>query len=298
MLRASDIWNLIISCLGMGGGAIMSWRNKPNNEPREENRESENDAQYRWADGNIRTPEYDYWQAGESDYHRDERNYWRRSFWINIATLVAAIFAGYTAHNAFIETRRQADAAIQELNAGKRASILAHDIAIQFPGLPSAGIFVRLINSGPTYGYLQRIGLVLMSIAKNEQLSAQPIYPTIIEKKILVPNNTSEGATTGKIPVPPIDRGFNEIDVTEATALAFTNHIKAGGDRNLFVYGFLEYSDEYSASYKNIWNGFCFQFYPDRDIKSSEGDDRFSVCSGNVEAYVYTKHTEANQQAK
>jgi hypothetical protein len=297
----------------------MLCRKKQKDQPNNEHAESEDDAPYRWDEKKWEVPPYKHWEAGNSDYQADERRYWRhqvRALWANVAigtiTLGAAVTAAVIAYLAYqatsaavveaqkqtTEVKRQADAAIQELLAGKRANILAHDIAIQWPGPPSAGVIVHLINSGQTYGYLQKIGLVLASLAKNEQLPAHPIYPTSIERKVLVPNNASDGTTTGKIPVPPTDRSLNEIDVTEATSLAFTNHIKAGGDRNLFVYGFLEYSDEYSAVYKNIWNGFCFQFYPDRDIKSSEGDDRFSVCSGNVEAYVYTSHTEPKRQAK
>ena len=71
-------------------------------------------------------PKYDNWYADTAKYEAEESHFWRRQntlskfgLVINGLTLAAAIVAGYVAYNAFVQTKRQAGAAEEQIEVAK-----------------------------------------------------------------------------------------------------------------------------------------------------------------------------------
>jgi len=123
----------------------MLWRKKPKNQQDSNHHTSDDDAQYRWENGEWRVPHFEHWYAGNSDYQADERNYWWhqvRALWVGVAvgvaTLIAAGTAGLIAYWAYeatsaavIEARKQVNVAEDTEKRQLRAYLIATGVRFE-----------------------------------------------------------------------------------------------------------------------------------------------------------------------
>jgi hypothetical protein len=153
------------------------WRKKPKDQPNAEGDVSKDDPQYRWDDDQWRVPPYKHWEAGNSDYEADERNFWQhqvRALWANvgigIATLTAAGAAAIIAYGAYqagsaavveakkqtTEAHRQADAAINQLaiqSSDQRPWLHLEDVKTEVINYTANGLYFTMRFIGKNYGH-------------------------------------------------------------------------------------------------------------------------------------------------
>jgi hypothetical protein len=161
VLRNSDIWNLVIALIVMGGAMLKG--KQPEDQPSNRNTGAPDDSDYSWDDKKWRGGSYPHWYADHSDYQGDERRYWRHQVWalwtnvgISGAALIAAVIAACIALGAYNATQQQADIASRAFIASQKPFIFLKELSIATESFQKDDLLVTWSetwhNSGATTG--------------------------------------------------------------------------------------------------------------------------------------------------
>jgi hypothetical protein len=232
------------------------WRKQPKNEPNAEDGASANNADYRWDDSQWRVPPYKHWEAGNSDYQTDERNFWWHQVWalwasvgISIVTLIGAIIAGTIAYSAFVEARRQANAAVEATRIA-RGVMLVTQRANLIHGRIELNGFIPIKGSVPENYAEIRVDIINSGHAQAIIKSNGVSYVNAPSEVSPIPDNAPCGPPSS----PVLNAPINGTRITEAQAtylIVVPRVLDTQGEPAIpsshgYVLGFIEYDDGYS----------------------------------------------------
>jgi len=183
----------------------------------------------------FENPKYDAWYPDTEKYEAAEANFWRRQNKIGVCSLVisacalgAAIVAGVIANNAYVETKRQADAAIRQVAIAQdterhqlRAHILYDSVILNVDGQKMTA-FLRFKNTAAT-----------PALGATYWWNIRAIEPTKV--------SALEFEDTNTVSVDVGNSGF--LDTEDREILA--DDIKAARDRKkiIYIWGLVKYKD-------------------------------------------------------